>query len=268
MPELVNLRRFLVEKRARLSPSDVGLPGDTKRRAAGLRREEVADLAGMSETWYARFESGRAQLSRKALLRVASALLLDSRETSELVRLASTTPDLESDGPFGGGAAELRVVRRLFKELQSVGSLAEARAAVVGALMDIAHAPCVAFWIEEARPLCGFHFVECAGPYEQHFRGRFEEPSVMAHFARDLLLAGPVAENLAESPSAEHRASAALTGSGSYRAVPVQPSDCERSMRIGWASREVGPFPALPSVAQDLIGDYARWALARFDSVA
>ncbi len=34
-------------------------------------------------------------------------------------------------------------------------------------------------------------------------------------------------------------------------------------MRVGWASREVGPFPTIQSIAQDLIGDYARWALAK-----
>jgi hypothetical protein len=36
-------------------------------------------------------------------------------------------------------------------------------------------------------------------------------------------------------------------------------------MRIGWASREVGPFPALESAVQDLTGDYARWALGNID---
>jgi transcriptional regulator with XRE-family HTH domain len=265
MADPVNLRRFLREKRARLSPTDVGLMAVPQRRTAGLRREEVAELAGISDTWYARFEGGRAQLSRKALLRVASALVLNSRETNELLRLASAPPTSEARGTFGAGAAELNVARRLFRDIQSTSSLIELRTTVVGALMEVAHSPNIAFWLEEKRPKDGVHFVSCSGPDESLFVDRYEEPAVMSHFRRETLLAHPVTENLAESPSEKHREYAALVGSGTYRSVPIQPSDCERSIRVGWASRELGPFPAIESAAQDLTADYARWALAQSD---
>jgi transcriptional regulator with XRE-family HTH domain len=265
MPDKANLQRFLRAKRARLSLSDVGLPPVANRRPAGLRREEVAELAGMSDTWYARFEAGRAQLSRKALVRVANALVLNSRETNELFRLALAPPDPETRGTFGSGATELHVVRRLFRDVQSASSLPELRTTVVSALMEIAHSPAIVFWLEERRPRGGVYFVSCAGPDEARFFGRYEEPEVMAHFERETLLANSVSENLAESPAEKHREYAALTGSGTYRSVPIQPLDCERSMRIGWASREVGPFPALESAVQDLTGDYARWALGNID---
>ena len=54
------LRRFLRSRRARLSPSEVGLPAVRGRRAHGLRREDVAELAEISVGWYGQFEVGRA----------------------------------------------------------------------------------------------------------------------------------------------------------------------------------------------------------------
>ena len=53
------LRTFLMYQRSRLSPGEVGLPQARGRRVAGLRRQEVSELIGMSEDWYRWFESGR-----------------------------------------------------------------------------------------------------------------------------------------------------------------------------------------------------------------
>ncbi len=268
MAARANLRRFLLDARAKLSPDDLDVPSRGRRRVHGLRREEVAERAGISDTWYARFEAGRAQLSNKSLLRVASALCLNPRETIELIRLASASPDSEGAiDIFGQGTAELRAVQRLFRALQAASSVSEVRAHVVGALLEVAHSPSVVFCVEEAAPEAGFHFLESAGPHASYFYGRYEDPSVMAHFDREDFLSMPVSESLVDSPSAEHRANAVRTGSANYRTVPVQPISYARSMRIGWASREAGPFPAIKSVAHDLIGDYARWTLTQMISL-
>ncbi|CAO5251502.1 hypothetical protein FAGKG844_550015 [Frankia sp. AgKG'84/4] len=53
------LARFLRAKRARLRPQDVGLPRGDRRRAPGLRRQEVAQLAAVSIDWYIRLEQGQ-----------------------------------------------------------------------------------------------------------------------------------------------------------------------------------------------------------------
>jgi transcriptional regulator with XRE-family HTH domain len=53
------LARFLRSRRERVTPEDVGLPAGPRRRTAGLRREEVAVLAGLSPTWYIFLEQGR-----------------------------------------------------------------------------------------------------------------------------------------------------------------------------------------------------------------
>ncbi len=58
MSRSTELKRFLMSARARVTPPDVGLPGGQRRRAPGLRREEVAMLAGISTTWYTKFEQG------------------------------------------------------------------------------------------------------------------------------------------------------------------------------------------------------------------
>ena len=80
---------FLRSRRAAIDPADVGLPSGPRRRAHGLRREEVALLAGVSVTWYTWLEQGRAERPSRAVLdAVARALRLDDAEHSHLLTLA------------------------------------------------------------------------------------------------------------------------------------------------------------------------------------
>lgn len=84
-----DLADFLTRHRKRLSPADAGLPSAGRRRTPGLRREEVAALAGVGLTWYTWFEQGRdIQVSESFLLKVAKALKLDDAECSHLFLLA------------------------------------------------------------------------------------------------------------------------------------------------------------------------------------
>jgi transcriptional regulator with XRE-family HTH domain len=84
------LARFLRSRRDRVRPEDVGLAPGSRRRLPGLRREEVALLAGVSSTWYTYLEQGRAGVnpSRQVLDSLARVLLLDEDETRFLHRLA------------------------------------------------------------------------------------------------------------------------------------------------------------------------------------
>lgn len=87
------LSEFLTRHRKKLTPVDVGLPSHGPRRTPGLRREEVAALAGVGLTWYTWFEQGRdIQVSEKFLLSVAYALKLDDAECSHLFLLAHKRP--------------------------------------------------------------------------------------------------------------------------------------------------------------------------------
>src|ERR1700742_2117102 len=84
------LRAFLRSRRARLSPTDVGLPDNGgRRRTPGLRREELAQLAGVGVTWYTWLEQGRdINVSTQVIEAVCRALLLDPSERAHVMTLA------------------------------------------------------------------------------------------------------------------------------------------------------------------------------------
>lgn len=79
---------FLKGCRARLTPSQVGLPDTNRRRTPGLRREDVAALAGVSVTWYTWLEQGRdIQVSADVLERIATTLRMSADEREYLFAL-------------------------------------------------------------------------------------------------------------------------------------------------------------------------------------
>ena len=85
------LAGFLRSRRERIAPEQVGLPPASRRRTPGLRREEVATLAGVGVTWYTWLEQGRdINASPQVLDAVARTLLLDPHERDHLFRLADT----------------------------------------------------------------------------------------------------------------------------------------------------------------------------------
>jgi transcriptional regulator with XRE-family HTH domain len=97
------LAAFLRSRRERIAPEEVGLPPAARRRTPGLRREEVATLAGVGVTWYTWLEQGRdINASPQVLAAVARTLLLDPHERDHLFRLA--------DVPDGNGQGECRAL--------------------------------------------------------------------------------------------------------------------------------------------------------------
>lgn len=82
------LADFLRSRRAELKPEDVGLPNGGRRRTPGLRREEVASLAGVGATWYTWLEQGRdVRASHEVLEAIARALQLSPVERTHLMLL-------------------------------------------------------------------------------------------------------------------------------------------------------------------------------------
>src|SRR3954468_7219511 len=90
-----DLRDFLTSRRDRIGPQQAGLPDfGGRRRVKGLRREEVAMLAGMSTEYYTRLERGNATGVSDAVLEgVSRALQLDEAERSHLHALARAADD-------------------------------------------------------------------------------------------------------------------------------------------------------------------------------
>ena len=94
------LADFLKSRRARLHPEQFGLPAFPRRRAHGLRREELAQLVGVGVSWYTWLEQGRPiQVSEHLLSRLADILQLDWEERSHLFTLArDPVKRLQEDG--------------------------------------------------------------------------------------------------------------------------------------------------------------------------
>jgi transcriptional regulator with XRE-family HTH domain len=99
MDNKAEVREFLTSRRAKLSPSDVGLPDVGQRRVPGLRRGEVATLAGVSIEYYSRLERGViAGASSSVLEAIAQALQLDDTERAHLIDLARAADGIPASG--------------------------------------------------------------------------------------------------------------------------------------------------------------------------
>ena len=113
MDRRADLGEFLRAHRAAVHPEDVGLPSGAHRRTPGLRREEVAMLAGVSVTWYTWLEQGRRiNASRDVLDALARTLRLDHAEHEHLLTLADAPhPNvIAPDGPVHAPDALVRLI--------------------------------------------------------------------------------------------------------------------------------------------------------------
>ncbi|QFY13458.1 helix-turn-helix domain-containing protein [Nonomuraea phyllanthi] len=105
------LKAFLRAKREALRPADVGMPDAGRRRTPGLRREEVAVLAGVGVSWYTWLEQGRdIKVSGAVLDAVARALMLDEAERTHLYVLAGLNPPEPTGRPGAPVSGHLRGV--------------------------------------------------------------------------------------------------------------------------------------------------------------
>jgi transcriptional regulator with XRE-family HTH domain len=122
------LRAFLRSRRNRITPTEVGLPQTIGRRSRGLRREDVAELAGMSIGWYARLELGQLDgIAPQTLAAVARALKLDHHETTYLFALSQTPMPISDDDD-----TEVAMSFRILVERFTGGS-----ATIIGARSDV-----------------------------------------------------------------------------------------------------------------------------------
>ncbi|MGW3996150.1 helix-turn-helix domain-containing protein [Amycolatopsis sp. NPDC004772] len=127
MGDAAGLGAFLKARRAALDPADLGLPpGVTHRRVKGLRREELAQLAGISVDYYTRLEQGRAKNVSDAVLdALARALRLDPGEEAYLHNLAAPK------------RREKPAPQRVRPELQHLLDAIQAPAFVFGRYLDV-----------------------------------------------------------------------------------------------------------------------------------
>ncbi|OZE96760.1 transcriptional regulator [Rhodococcus sp. 15-1154-1] len=99
MDNKAEVREFLMTRRAKVSPEDAGITGGGNRRVAGLRRSEVAALAGLSVEYYARIERGAIGGASSSVLDALSrALRLDDTEHAHLLDLARAADGVPTSG--------------------------------------------------------------------------------------------------------------------------------------------------------------------------
>jgi hypothetical protein len=124
------LASFLRTRRERITPEDVGMPPGPRRRTPGLRREEVAQLAGVGVTWYTWLEQGRPiNASAQVLGAVARTLRLDPVEREHLYRLAEVPQPTEAVDETLAGIHDLQVILDSLDPLPA--ALASARSDIV-----------------------------------------------------------------------------------------------------------------------------------------
>ncbi|WP_433945117.1 helix-turn-helix transcriptional regulator [Paenibacillus sp. SN-8-1] len=113
------LSEFLKAQRSKLHPHTVGLPPGTRRRTPGLRREEVAALAGVSTTWYTWLEQGRdIKVSPSVLDAIAGALQLNTDERKYLYALALESGSHTKPAEREAGTVISPSLRRILEELK------------------------------------------------------------------------------------------------------------------------------------------------------
>ncbi|MET8629745.1 helix-turn-helix transcriptional regulator [Kitasatospora sp. NPDC004669] len=134
MSTAIGLSEFLRTRRSRLRPEDVALPDfGGRRRVTGLRREEIAQLAGVSVDYYTRMEQGRVANPSPAVLdALARALRLDEDETRHLHRLTRTGATARQAPRREAQPQRVRpMLQRLLDELVDVPAV------VMGRRMDV-----------------------------------------------------------------------------------------------------------------------------------
>jgi transcriptional regulator with XRE-family HTH domain len=133
VPDRSHLGEYLRARREQLQPADVGLPPSGRRRTPGLRREEVATLAGVSIDYLVRLEQGRdVNPSAAVLASLAAALRLDDDERMHLFKLAAMSGASELCPAARAAAVEIPASIR-----QLLDRLVPTPAFVLGAAGDV-----------------------------------------------------------------------------------------------------------------------------------
>jgi transcriptional regulator with XRE-family HTH domain len=189
---------FLRDRRGRIQPADVGLPaGPGSRRTPGLRREELAALAGVSVDYYTRIEQGRETAPSDAVIEaVARVLRLDHHERAYLFALADHAARRVPRRPVPTGSAVRPGLRQLLESVRT------SPAFVLGHLNDILAAnpegfallPGIGGWPPERRNFIRYVFLHPAARDVFVEWGRVARNTV-AHL-RAVSAAGPAAADL------------------------------------------------------------------------
>jgi transcriptional regulator with XRE-family HTH domain len=218
------LSAFLRTRRARLQPTDVGLPARSRRRTPGLRREEVAELANIGVSWYTLLEQGHnVHPSRQVLESLAGALRLTTAEEQHLFRLSG------QELPSKMLVEEEQVTPALQRV---VDALCPHPAFVIGRRWD------VLTWNRAADLL--FHFQEPYPPHSRNVVWRFFQREEARKFDLDW-------ETQAQNLVAQFRADyARYPGDASFHEIIEDLQRVSPQFRLWWEQQDVRGLPDGP----------------------
>jgi transcriptional regulator with XRE-family HTH domain len=155
-----DVKEFLTSRRAKITPQQAGLPAGRNRRVPGLRRTEVASLAGMSVEYYSRLERGNlAGVSEEVLDALSRALELDEAERAHLYDLARAA----GSRPTPRKRAQLEPLRHSL--LATLDAITTAPAVInngrsdMVAANDLARALFSELFVQSSRPVNNARFV-------------------------------------------------------------------------------------------------------------
>ena len=232
---------FLRSRRRRLDPAAIGVSVMRRRRTPGLRREEVAERAGISCEWYVKLEQGRdVSASPQTVAALARALTLDAAETEHLRQLAD-----RSAPPAFVREAVPDIVAAIVRELPQL-------AYVTGARWD------VLTWNAAAEELFGF------GRMDERDRNiltyMFTDASARALFADDW---APEAKRMLALFRATHDQRA---GDPAFETLIQGLSDASGDFRSWWCSHDVRAPSAGTKTLHPASREPATFAYASFQS--
>lgn len=213
MEYVTALGEMLKARRAVLRPDEVGLSTSGRRRVAGLRRDEVAALAGVSEPYLKRLELGRADNpSAQVLDALARALRLDSDATAHLHLLATAPAEPDSDEPEVAwpGVSQL------------LDAWVDTPAYVRGRTFDVLASNALALALTPMYT-----------PRRNLIRSTFLDPDVRVLF--------PEWPAIADSAVGGLRAAAGTDRGGRIEALVAELADSSEEFRIRWARHDVHP---------------------------
>ncbi|WP_202918604.1 helix-turn-helix transcriptional regulator [Saccharothrix deserti] len=179
-PRREQLRDFLRTCRARLTPADVGVVATGRRRTPGLRREEVAALAGVGVSWYTWLEQGRdIKVSAEVLDAISGALRMTGPERTHLYLLAGLNPPR-----VGGtsGAAVTPELRRLLDAWMPRPAILRDR---YWNLLAVNDATRTVFGFDDTDRNCLISFFTNARYRDAHAHWASVAPNVVAAFRAD-----------------------------------------------------------------------------------
>jgi transcriptional regulator with XRE-family HTH domain len=161
------VREFLATRRARLTPEQAGIVSYGTRRVPGLRREEVAQLAGVSADYYTRLERGRTTgVSQSVLEAIARALQLDDTERAHLFDIAKPTPARPGTQPTAQAERVRPGLRLLLDSIGTVPAMIQGRRMDILATNSLGEALYLGFGSDDSHPrnMARFVFLDPQAP--------------------------------------------------------------------------------------------------------